>query len=248
MRSRLAAPALAIAAALLAGGDPGEPPAAAQPAQAPSAFTPDRDDARQAKRKGRWLAAQVLHPVRMRATPGGRRLERLRTRTEFGSPKIVSVVRRRPGWLRVLAPERPNHRAGWIPARAARLGTVHVSIHVDRSRRMLTVRSEGRVVRRLPVAVGRAATPTPLGRFAVTDRLRTGRSDSPYGCCALALTGHQTKLLPGWPGGDRLAIHATPQPETIGTAASLGCLRASERNMRALMRMVQLGTPVFVRA
>ena len=50
-----------------------------------------------------------------------------------------------------------------------------------------------------------------MGRFAVTDKLRTeDRADSPYGCCALALTGHQTKLVPGWPGGDRLAIHGTP--------------------------------------
>jgi lipoprotein-anchoring transpeptidase ErfK/SrfK len=157
------------------------------------------------------------------------------------------VVARRDGWLRVLAPERPNHRPAWIPERTARIGTVDVSIHVDRSRRMLTVRRSGRVVRRLPVAVGRPGTPTPLGRFGVTDRLRTGRGDSPYGCCALALSGHQTKLLPGWPGGDRLAIHATPQPETIGTAASLGCLRAADRHMRALMRIVPLGAPVFVR-
>jgi lipoprotein-anchoring transpeptidase ErfK/SrfK len=128
------------------------------------------------------------------------------------------------------------------------VGSVDVSIHIDRSRRRLTVRRAGRVVRRLPIAVGRPGTPTPLGRFAVTDRLHTGRDDSPYGCCALALTGHQTKLLPGWPGGDRLAIHATPQPETIGTAASLGCMRASERDLRALFKTVPPGAPVFIRA
>jgi L,D-transpeptidase catalytic domain len=243
-------PALTVAL-LLPGCGAGEPsPADAQPAQAPSAFMPQREssEAQAASAEGRWLAAQILEPVRMRATPGGRRLARLGRKTEFGSPKIVSVVARRDGWLRVLAPERPNHRAGWIPERAARVGTVDVSIHVDRSRRMLTVRRAGRVVRRLPVAVGRPGTPTPLGRFAVTDRLRTHRSDSPYGCCALALTGHQTKLLPGWPGGDRLAIHATPQPETIGKAASLGCMRASDRDMRALMRIMRLGSPVFIRA
>jgi len=244
---RVVLPAL-IVALLVAGCGAGEPPRAdAQPAQAPSAFTAERERARAAAPKGRFVAAKIVEPVRMRATPGGRRLERLRRKTEFGSPKIVSVVARRDGWLRVLAPERPNHRPAWIPARAARVGTVDVSIHVDRSRRMLTVRRAGRVVRRLPVAVGRPGTPTPLGRFAVTDRLRTGRGDSPYGCCALALSGHQTKLLPGWPGGDRLAIHATPQPETIGKAASLGCLRASDRHMRALMRIVPLGAPVFVR-
>ena len=127
---------------------------------------------------------------------------------------------------RVRAPANGEH--GWIRASAARLGSTNVWIRVDRSRRELTLRRDRRVLRRMPVAVGRPGTETPLGRFAVTDRLRTRSPDSPYGCCAVALSGHQTKLLPGWPGGDRLAIHATPNPETVGTPASLGCMRAHD--------------------
>jgi lipoprotein-anchoring transpeptidase ErfK/SrfK len=121
-----------------------------------------------------------------------------------------------------------------------------VWIRVDRSRREATLRRGLRVMRRFPVAVGRPGTDTPLGRYAVTDRLRTRNPDSPYGCCAVALSGHQTKLLPGWPGGDRLAIHATPNPETVGRAASLGCMRAYDRDIRVLMRRVPLGAPVVV--
>ena len=146
------------------------------------------------------------------------------------------MTRRRDGWLRVVTPELANGRPGWIRESKVRLGAVDVSIHVDRSARRLTVRRHGRVVRRLPVAVGRPGTETPTGRFAVTDKLRTQRADSPYGCCALALSGHQPRLLPGWPGGDRLAIHATPQADSVGQAASLGCLRANTRDMHALMR------------
>ncbi|MGH2969650.1 MAG: L,D-transpeptidase family protein [Solirubrobacteraceae bacterium] len=41
-------------------------------------------------------------------------------------------------------------------------------------------------------------------------------------------------------------MHATPQPETVGRAASLGCLRGRTRDLRALMRIVPLGAPVFV--
>ncbi len=62
----------------------------------------------------------------------------------------------------------------------------------------------------------------------------------------MALSGHQTKLLPGWPGGDRLAIHATPNPETVGQPASLGCMRAHDADIRVLMRRVPLGAPVVV--
>jgi len=219
------------------------PPAAAQERH----FSPTRAAAPE-RPQGRWLTARVLAPVRLRATPGGRRLERLRPRTEFGSPKVLGVLRRRGRWLQVLAPERPNHRPAWVPAARVRLGGVDVSVHVDRSDRMLVVRRGRRVLRRLPVAVGRPGTETPTGRFAVTDRLRTGRPDSPYGCCALALSGHQTKLLAGWPGGDRLAVHATPQPETVGRAASLGCMRAKTRDMQALLQIVPLGAPLFVTA
>jgi hypothetical protein len=195
---------------------------------------------------GRWRTARLRRDVVLRARPAGRALARVGRRTEFGSPRVLGVLRRRSGWLRVLAPELPNGRSGWIPAAAAEVGATDRSVHVDRSRRRLELRDGKRVLRRFPVAVGRPSNPTPLGRFAVTDRLHTDRRDSPYGCCAIALTGHQTALPRGWPGGDRLAIHATPQAESIGRAASLGCLRAPTAGVRALMRELPLGAPVFV--
>jgi lipoprotein-anchoring transpeptidase ErfK/SrfK len=236
------APLLLIAIA----GCGGAPSASApEPAAAPRAFTPVRQRAE--RPHGRFLTARITRRVRMRATPAGRTVgPPLRRRTEFGSPKVARVLRRRAGWLRIVVPDRPNGRPAWIPEGAVRLGATDVSIHVDRSARRLTVRRGDRLLRRFPVAVGRPGTETPLGSFAVTDKLRTGRADSPYGCCALALSGHQPKLLPGWPGGDRLAIHATPQASSIGQAASLGCLRADPRDMRALMRTVPLGAPVFL--
>jgi lipoprotein-anchoring transpeptidase ErfK/SrfK len=190
----------------------------------------------------------VLHRTTLRASPGGRVVARIGRRTEFGSARVLGVTGRRDGWLRVIASERTNEQRGWIRARAARLHATDVSIHVDRSAHRLVLKRGSHVLRRMPIAVGRPGNETPLGRFAVTDLLRTGRADSPYGCCALALSGHQTKLEPGWPGGDRLAIHGTPNPETVGTAASLGCMRAYEPDIRALMRRVPLGAPVFIRA
>jgi lipoprotein-anchoring transpeptidase ErfK/SrfK len=235
--------------AVVAGCGGGAPAARApEPAPAPRAFTAVKE--RTAPRpQGRFLTARIVRRVRMRAAPGGRRVgPPLRRRTEFGSPKVARVLERRGGWLLVVVPERANAAPAWIPEAAAKLGAVDVSIRVDRSARRLTVRRGDRVVRRLPVAVGRPGTETPLGSFAVTDKLRAGRIDSPYGCCALALSGHQPKLLPGWPGGDRLAIHATPQADSVGRAASLGCMRAKTQDMRELMRIVPLGAPVRVAA
>jgi hypothetical protein len=240
---RRLAPLLLVPLLAGCGSDPRPQQAAAATATPHFSPQPDRDPAPE----GRWMTARVTRRVVMRSAPGGRRLEALKPRTEFGSRKVLSVVARRAGWLKVVTPELANGRPGWVRESKVRLRAVDVSIHVDRSARRLTVRRASRIVRRLPIAVGRPGTETPLGRFAVTDKLRPDDPTSPYGCCAIALTGHQPRLLPGWPGGDRLAIHATPQVETVGTAASLGCLRGRTSDIRRLMRTVPLGAPVLIR-
>lgn len=182
----------------------------------------------------------------LRSAPNGRVIAQIGRRTEWGSPRVLSIVAARGGWLGVLAPELRNGEVGWVRRNAGRIGCVRWSLHVDLSRRLLVVRRSGTPVRKIRVGVGRPQNPTPIGRFAVTDRLRVADRGSPYGCCVLALTGHQPRLPPGWPGGDRLAIHATTDPSSIGRAVSLGCLRAQRSAMRWLIRKVPLGTPVFI--
>jgi hypothetical protein len=183
----------------------------------------------------------------LRARPGGRTLARLPRRTGFGSPRILAVVLRRGHWLGVLAPELHNGQIGWIDARrGVQLYRTDWRLEASLSKRLLIVRRGGRIVDRVRVAVGRPSAPTPTGLFAVSDKLTTTGADSPYGCCVLALTGHQPSVPQGWGGGDRLAIHATPAEQTIGHAASLGCLRATGAVMRRLVREVPLGTRVQI--
>ena len=194
------------------------------------------------------LTAHVRRATVLRARPGGRTLTRLPRLTRFGSPTVVSVVARRGHWLGVLAPELRNGQVGWIDGRGdVALFRTTSSLEADLSARTLVVRREGRVVLRTPVGIGRPASPTPPGRYAVTDKLFTGNRNGPYGCCVLALTGHQPRTPQGWGGGDRLAVHATPSEHTVGQAASLGCLRATNAVMRRLVREVPLGTPVRIR-
>lgn len=236
--------ALALVAVVALAGGCGEHERAERPRPFAPVAEPEAAGAR-APAAPRFATGRILRRVHLRSRPGGRIVGRAGPRTEFGSRRVVAIVRRRGGWLGVHAPERPNGRLAWLPARAVREGGTDVWVRIDRSERRLEVRRRGRVLRTVTVAVGKPGHETPLGRYAVTDHLRA-RAGSPYGCCAIALTGHQTKLVPGWPGGDRLAIHGTRQRDSIGRAASLGCLRARDRDLRTLMRALPLGAPVVV--
>jgi lipoprotein-anchoring transpeptidase ErfK/SrfK len=100
----------------------------------------------------------------------------------------------------------------------------------------------------MTVGIGRSSSPTPVGRFAVTDKLSGSRYGPYYGCCIVALSAHQPYLPAGWTGGDRIAIHGTNAPWTIGVPSSAGCPHASETDLRVLMRRVPLGAPVFIHA
>jgi lipoprotein-anchoring transpeptidase ErfK/SrfK len=193
------------------------------------------------------MAVAALRPTLVRTAPEGKVLARLTARSATGRPVRVAAAARRAGWVGVRLAERPNDRLGWIPERDVRWVPLRTRVDVDLSARQLLLRRDGKVVMRVQVAVGGPGNPTPTGRYGVTDHIRPG-AGSPYGCCILALSGHQTRLPPGWPGGDQLAIHGTTNEATIGGAVSSGCLRARARDMRILLRRVPLGATVIVRA
>jgi L,D-transpeptidase catalytic domain len=195
-----------------------------------------------------YSTAYVRRPTVLHREPGGRKRMRITAKTEWGSPRVLGVIEQRGDWLGVQAAELRNGEIAWVRRRRARVDCVSWSLHADLSKRMLFVRRDGRTVRKMRVAVGRPANPTPEGRFTVTDKLRVTDPESPYGCCVLALSGHQTNLPDNWPGGDRLAVHATSDESSIGAPVSLGCLRARSPRARWLIETVPLGAPVFIRA
>jgi lipoprotein-anchoring transpeptidase ErfK/SrfK len=222
------------------------PAAARHPPPASPAVPPP--DQRSRSTPGQ-LTVQVTRPTRLRASPGGPVVGRILPRTEFRSAMVVPVVRQRGSWLGVVSKQLPNGRVGWISANAALVAyRTSYSVVASLSRREVVVRRAGRVVLRFPIAIGSASTPTPTGRFAVTDKLLTQDPGSPYGCCVLALSAHQPSTPQGWGGGDRVAIHATNMPETIGSAVSLGCLRGPADAVRRAVQTVPLGTIVTIRA
>jgi L,D-transpeptidase catalytic domain len=201
-----------------------------------------------ARRRGRAVAI-VRRSVPLRERPNGRVVARAATSTEFGSSRVMSIAAQRGPWLGVVATEMPNGKLAWVHIEnpGLRFRRHAYSLHADLSGRWLELRRSGRRVRRITVAIGRPGSETPSGRFAITDKLSGGNYGPYYGCCILALNGHQPKLPAGWQGGNRLAIHGTNAPGTIGSPASAGCLRAADSDLELLMRRVPLGTPVLIR-
>lgn len=191
--------------------------------------------------------ALLQRPAVLRRSPGGRSYGRLGVRTGFGSAQVLLVVRLSGRWLGVLSPLAGNGRIGWVPAAAASLSRVQWHLELSLSRRELTVSQRGHTVERYRVAIGAPASPTPTGRFAVTDRLRTGDPTGPYGCCILALSAQSPHAIQGWSGGNRIAIHSTPETSSIGLPVSHGCIRLTLAEGRWLLRHIPLGTPTSIR-
>ena len=193
------------------------------------------------KAKPSTLIGRVRGSLAVRSRPNGPVLARLSVRTEFGSPQTVAVTRAARSGFDVITAALPNGHVGWVSRSSLRLRRTHVMVDVDLSRQLLRVRNGNRVVRWIRVGIGAPGTPTPTGRFAVTDKLNGAAYSPVYGCCILALSGHQTNLPRGWTGGDRLAIHGGP----LG-AVSTGCLHASTAALRYLMRSVPLGAQIVI--
>lgn len=184
--------------------------------------------------------------VAIRKAPAGAVVASAGDETEFGSPTIFSVDRVRGRWLGVSTADLPNGRLGWLRADPDKItrGFTDFRIAVDLSDHEARLRKGAETLRRWEVTVGGPDSPTPTGEFAVTDVFRGGLNPA-YGCCAVALSATQPNLPAGWDGGDRIAIHGTDGP--LGVDASTGCVRSRDRDVRALVDTVPLGTPVTIR-
>jgi hypothetical protein len=194
--------------------------------------------------------AQILkvddgQSVGVHSGPSGPVVGRVASPDQFGQPSVLGVIARRGPWAAVSDPGLGNRRLGWIrlPSRSIVQTSTYWSVQVRRSAGVALIRYLGRVVRRIRVGVGAPDSPTPLGRFSITDKLAGARYSPAYGCCILALSAVQSQLPAGWRGGDRVAIHGTA-PGIPPATASAGCIHASTADLRFMVARVPVGTPV----
>jgi lipoprotein-anchoring transpeptidase ErfK/SrfK len=211
---------------------------------------PPTAHARAARHAAAFTLVDAATGAVVRARPNGAVAGTLPGRTPLGTATWLWAVQTSADsrWARVILPWRPNGRTGWISLRGRHTVSSRIWIKADVSRRRVNLMRGETTLRSFAAAVGAAGSPTPVGRFSVTDPIATGDPGGPFGWYAFGLSGHQPNLPPGWSGGDQLAIHGTNDPSSLGTAASAGCLRVSATALGILKRYLRPGTPVVIEA
>jgi lipoprotein-anchoring transpeptidase ErfK/SrfK len=118
------------------------------------------------------------------------------------------------------------------------------------SDRRVYVYQGDRVLSSYPVAVGKKGWGTPTGSYQVIQMVRDPSWTNPW-------TG---KVVPAGPnnpigirwigfwtdGKNTIGFHGTPTVNSIGQAASHGCVRMFNKDVQELFEQVAMGTPVIV--
>jgi lipoprotein-anchoring transpeptidase ErfK/SrfK len=198
------------------------------------------------------VAAVVTRATTAYRRPGHTRLARFELNNVNGVPTVFSVLGERVDagcratWLHVQLPIRPNGVTGWVRAADVSTASVHTRIVVDLSERRVRFYRNGRLVLSSSAAIGSAATPTPLGRYYVNQRLVPTDTAGPFGPGAVGISAF-SPVLTGWAQGGPIAIHGTNQPWSIGHDVSNGCIRLPNDVLRRLFAATPAGTPVIIR-
>jgi lipoprotein-anchoring transpeptidase ErfK/SrfK len=196
------------------------------------------------------LLVRIPHTMTARAHPdaGAHAVGTLVSSSKYYHVALTAWVEetaKRGRWGRVALPYTWPHRHGWIPLRGLHRSRTFVEVHVDLSQHRVRVTKFGKTLVAARAATGASASPTPAGRYFVTDRIPFG-AGSALGSFAFGISGIQPHLPAGWSGGNQLAIHGTNDPSSIGRSASAGCVRVSERTLHHLLPLLRLGTPVII--
>ncbi len=106
------------------------------------------------------------------------------------------------------------------------------SIVIHTNRRLLELYEGNRLVKHYPIAVGKAATPTPTGHYSIATK--TFQPGGVFGSRWMGLS------IPHY------GIHGTNNPASIGQAVSKGCIRMHNNDVEHLFQRVEIGTPITI--
>lgn len=107
------------------------------------------------------------------------------------------------------------------------------SILIEIDEKTLYLFEDGELIKKYPIASGTKDMPSPIGSWRIVNK---GKWSKGFG-------GHWMGLNVPW---GTYGIHGTKREDTIGRAASHGCIRMYNRDVKELYRIVPINTPVVI--
>lgn len=159
---------------------------------------------------------------------------------------VFLVLEKRPEFLHVQLPTRPNGATAWVPRSEVLIRTVPNHILVELGARRLTVMHGDTPLGQYKVAIGAPSGPTPVGSFFVDGVVVLHPDTGVYGAGQLSVTGFSEVYQTFGAGIGEIAIHGTNDPKLIGGTVSHGCVRMLNEDWRTVMSFSPTGTPVTI--
>ncbi len=106
-------------------------------------------------------------------------------------------------------------------------------INIELTKKRLYLKIGGNTFSSYPVAIGKPSTPTPVGDYKIINKIKN--PGGVLGTRWMQFTWREH------------GIHGTNQPQSIGKAVSLGCVRMYNQDVEAVYDKVQINTPIVIR-
>ncbi|MBW4519891.1 MAG: L,D-transpeptidase [Scytolyngbya sp. HA4215-MV1] len=128
---------------------------------------------------------------------------------------------------------------------------IPLRLEISLSKRTLSVFQGEVLLNRYPVAVGRAGWETPVGQFKVLQKIHKPDWKNPFNGDIIPGGDPENPLGQYWigfwsNGKNSIGLHGTPNPKSVGRAASHGCVRMYNKDIEELFPKVKSGTLVIV--
>lgn len=130
--------------------------------------------------------------------------------------------------------------------------TQPMRLEIQLKQKRVTVYRGDTKVKSYPIAVGRTGWETPVGTYKIRQMIRNPAWIHPFKGTTIPGGDPENPLGRHWigfwtDGKNWIGFHGTPNPESVGTAASHGCIRMYNRDVEELFGKVSLGTEVIVK-
>jgi len=142
----------------------------------------------------------------------------------------------------------PAQPTAYTPA----VGALPLRLELNLTQRRVTLYQGDQAVKSYPVAVGKPGWETPTGDFKVAQMFQDPVWKNPFSGGVIPGGDPENPLGSRWigfwtDGKNWVGFHGTPNLDSVGKAASHGCVRMYPKDVEELFAQVQVGTPVIVR-